>query len=141
MARNGGARPGAGRPRGTTNQRSAAMALEALGSGQTPAAYLVAVMRDPEADEKRRDWAAEKLAPFVHPRPTPVDRTVQLTLPDTSTIAGIDQALSCIIVAMGAGEISPSEGASFINAIEARRRAIDTADLLKRIEELEALKN
>ena len=48
-----------------------------------------------------------------------MERTVHIDLPDTSTPAGIDQALDAIIAAMGKGELSPSEGQSFISVIEA----------------------
>jgi hypothetical protein len=104
----------------------------------TPVEYMLEVLRDDEADQKRRDWAAEKAAVYLHPRPSATDRTVMIELPDTSTIAGVDQALDRIIAAMASGAVSPSEGQSFISAIETRRKAIETGDLLARIEVLES---
>lgn len=68
-------------------------------------------------------------------------RTVQMDLPDTSTPEGIDKALDAIIAAIGRGELSPSEGQSLISVIEARRKAIETGDLLVRIEALERPQN
>lgn len=133
----GGARAGAGRPAGSVNRRSAEVIAEALAAGNTPLEYMLGIMRDEAADEKRRDWAAEKCANFIHPRPPPMERTVRVDLPDTSTPGGIDKALDAIIAAMGRGELSPSEGQSFISVIEARRKAIETGDLLARIEALE----
>jgi hypothetical protein len=38
---------------------------------------------------------------------------------------------------MGRGEISPQEGQGFITAIETRRKAIDTGDLMRRVAVLE----
>ena len=140
MSRSGGARVGAGRPLGSLNRRAAELAAEALGEGLSPAAYMLAIMRDELADEKRRDWAAEKLAPFVHPRPSPIDRTVNIDLPSTATMEGIDKALDAIIAAMASGTISPGEGQSFISVIETRRKAIETGEILERIKKLEETK-
>ena len=136
----GGARSGAGRPAGSINRRSAETLAEAFAEGITPVEYMLEVLRDDAADQKRRDWAAEKAAVYLHPRPASTDRTVTIELPDTSTIAGVDQALDRIIAAMATGTVSPSEGQSFISAIETRRKAIETGDLLARIEALEAVK-
>ncbi|MVS99254.1 hypothetical protein [Devosia marina] len=136
----GGARPGAGRPVGSVNRRTAEVIAEAMGAGKTPLEFLLETMRDEELDHKDRAWAAEKAAPFMHPRPAPMERTVSLDLPDTSTVEGIDKALDAIIAAMGKGELSPQEGQGFITAVETRRKAIETGDLLTRIEALEATK-
>lgn len=137
MARTGGARPGAGRPKGSVQRRSVDAVAKAVAEGISPVEYMLGIMRNGEADPKERAWAAEKAAPYVHPRPAPMERTVQIDLPDTSTPAGIDKALDAIIAAMGKGELSPSEGQSFISVIEARRKAIETSELLARIEALE----
>lgn len=137
MSKVGGAREGAGRPKGSLNRRSADALADALAEGITPVEFMLGIMRDENADTKDRMWAAEKTAPYLHPRPTPTDRTVAIEMPDTSTIAGVDQALDRIITAMAGGAISPGEGQSFISAIETRRKAIETGDLLARIQMLE----
>ena len=66
-----------------------------------------------------------------------MERTVEIELPDTSTVAGIDQALDIIIKAMGASELSPAEGQSFMSVIETRRKAIETGDMMERLQTLE----
>lgn len=137
MAKVGGARTGAGRPAGSPNRRSVEVVAEALSAGISPVEYMLTIMRDAEASPKDRAWAAEKSAPYVHPRPAPMERTVSIDLPDTSTAEGIDKALDAVIAAMGRGEISPQEGQGFISAIETRRKAIETGDLMRRIEALE----
>lgn len=137
MAKTGGARQGAGRPKGSLARRSVDAAAKAMAEGISPVEYMLGIMRNDQADPKERAWAAEKVAPFVHPRPAPMERTVTIELPDTSTPAGIDGALGAVIAAMADGEISPHEGQSFISVIEARRKAIETGDLLARIEALE----
>lgn len=134
----GGARPGAGRPAGSINRRHSEVIAAALAEGDTPIEYMLNIMRDKDADQKRKDWAAEKLAPYLHSRPAPMERCIEIELPDTSTVEGIDKALDAIIAAMGKGELSPSEGQSFMAVIETRRKAIETGDMLERIKALEA---
>ena len=134
----GGARPGAGRPAGSLTKRNSEVIAKALEGGITPLEYLLDVMRDETADPKERGWAADKAAPFLHSRPAPMERTVEIALPDTSTVGGIDKALDAIIAAMGRGDLSPGEGQSFMSVIETRRKAIETSDTLKRLDALEA---
>jgi hypothetical protein len=133
----GGARPGAGRPAGSINRRNSEVVAAALAEGVTPLEYMLDIMRDADAEPGRRDWAAEKLAPYLHSRPAQLERTVGIALPDTSTVAGVDKALDAIIAAMGRGQLSPVEGQSFMAVLETRRKAIETGDMLARIEALE----
>lgn len=64
----GGARAGAGRKSGTPNKANAARQAEIAAAGVTPLDYMLEVLRNPYADEKRRDWAAKEAAPYVHPK-------------------------------------------------------------------------
>src|SRR5215468_9386713 len=68
----GGARPGAGRPRGAVDKRFMQQPEQgATYEGvQTPLEYMLAVMRDPLADFRRRDDMAKAAAPFVHAKIT-----------------------------------------------------------------------
>jgi len=105
---------------------------------QTPLEYLMEVMVDPTADQKRRDWAAEKAAGFLHPRPAPVARSIELDLPDTRTVEGIKAALGVITNAAAGGHLAPAEAQSLSALVEAQRKAIETGELLERVEKLEA---
>jgi hypothetical protein len=67
MAR-GGARKGAGRKPGSATKRTREIANGAASEGQTPLEYMLAVMRDPEADRERRDDMAKAAAPYIHPK-------------------------------------------------------------------------
>jgi hypothetical protein len=67
MAR-GGKRDGAGRPAGAATKRTREVAVAAAAEGVTPLEYMLDVLRDPKAETERRDWAAEKAAPFIHAR-------------------------------------------------------------------------
>jgi phage terminase small subunit len=82
----GGARPGAGRPKGSRNgtstkavkaQAAAAVAPKpgpkkratvtaAPAAPVSPLEYMLTVMRDPAVDPTRRDRMAQAAAPFVH---------------------------------------------------------------------------
>lgn len=57
-----------GRQQGAANQRTREIADRATREGITPLEYMLAVLRDPKASKERRDWAAEKAAPYMHPR-------------------------------------------------------------------------
>lgn len=67
MAR-GGKREGAGRRPGTPNSVTAAREAEVKASGLTPLDYMLKMLRDEGAEPKDRMWAAEKAAPYVHPK-------------------------------------------------------------------------
>ena len=64
----GGARPGAGRPKGARNKRHEEVVQGALKGRITPLEYLLSVMNNEEAEEARRVDAAKAAAPYVHAR-------------------------------------------------------------------------
>lgn len=71
----GGARPGAGRKKGTCNAKTRDIANKAIESGITPLEYLLQVMRDEQEDKKDRLDAAKSAAPYIHPRLSAVEVT------------------------------------------------------------------
>lgn len=137
MAKTGGARPNAGRPMGSLSKRHVELVAGAASVGLTPVEFMLATLRDENADPKDRAWAAEKAAPYVHPRPAPIQRTVSIDLPAADTADGVKAALACLIKAAANGELSPVEAQSFATLIESQRKAIETADILDRLEKLE----
>jgi hypothetical protein len=69
----GGARPGAGRPKGTgklQRQRQAQVAT-AESMGLTPLEFMLRIMNDPAEDPTRRDRMAQAAAPYVHAKLAP----------------------------------------------------------------------
>jgi hypothetical protein len=72
----GGARQGAGRPKGAPNKASVARAAEIAASGETPLQYMLRVMRDPMAEHPRRDEMAKAAAPYVHPKLAAIEMEV-----------------------------------------------------------------
>ena len=71
----GGARPGAGRPKGSQNRWTVALADQFLANGDCPASALVRIARRAEENGDNRlavdAWKA--VLPYVHPKPKPVE--------------------------------------------------------------------
>lgn len=74
MAKAGGVRPGAGRPKGSLSQRHVELLAGAVSEGVTPVEYMLSIMRNDEEEEKSLAWAAEKAAPYI-PSQASTDRT------------------------------------------------------------------
>ena len=65
---NGGARPGAGRPRGAKTKATVAKAAEIAASGLTPLDFMLGILRNEENAIEQRFEAAKQAAPYVHPK-------------------------------------------------------------------------
>ena len=57
-----------GRQNGVANKRTREIADAAIKEGLTPLEYMLAVLRDENADPERRDEMAKAAAPYIHPR-------------------------------------------------------------------------
>jgi hypothetical protein len=68
MSKMGGARAGAGRKKGGANKKTREIADKAAEEGLTPLEYMLEVLRNTEETPENRRWAAEKAAPYIHPR-------------------------------------------------------------------------
>ena len=64
----GGARKGAGRPKGSVSRLDSEARLRAFEGGLLPLEYLLGIMRDEAQDFERRIDAAKAAAPYVHAR-------------------------------------------------------------------------
>lgn len=73
----GGKREGAGRPAGTPNKATLARQAEVAASGLTPLDFMLSILRDDTKDEGARFEAAKAAAPYVHPRLSTVDASVE----------------------------------------------------------------
>ena len=69
--------------------------------------------------------------------PVRKDCPISLKLPNMEKVEDASKALGTITKAVAQGEITPLEGQSMANIIEAHRRAIETMDLERRLTELE----
>ena len=81
MSNRGGKRPGAGRPQGSKNQRTAEIARAAADAGITPIEVMLGAMRElwevGTPDAKREAAAiAKDAAPYIHPRLASIDQTI-----------------------------------------------------------------
>ena len=63
----GGARLGAGKPRGA-KRRITEEAIERAADGETPLEYMLRIMRNDEQPDDRRDKMAIAAASYMHPR-------------------------------------------------------------------------
>lgn len=111
MAR-GGARAGAGRPRGVRSSKTLKRLESIESDGITPLAFMLAIVRNEELPLAMRLDAAKQSAQYVHPRLSAVDHsgTLALSRPDELT----DAQLSDIAGRGRAGttEPAPSEAES-----------------------------
>lgn len=89
MAR-GGTRPGAGRKAGTPNKASAERQKAVEESGLTPLEYMLAVLRDEGQTMENRCWAAEKAAPYVHPKLANVELNASVRIPHEEALEQLD---------------------------------------------------
>lgn len=62
-----------GRTKGTPNKASVERAAKIAASGLTPLDYMLAILRDEDAPDERRDDMAKAAAPYVHPKLAAVD--------------------------------------------------------------------
>ena len=81
MNNRGGKRPGAGRPLGSKNQRTAEIARAASDAGITPIEVMLSTMRelwDLGTLEAKREAAtiAKDAAPYVHPRLASISQAI-----------------------------------------------------------------
>jgi hypothetical protein len=62
-----------GRQKGSRNYATAEARAAAEATGVLPLDYMLTVMRDANADQKRRDAMAMAAAPYLHPRLSPAE--------------------------------------------------------------------
>ena len=120
---------GPGRPQGSRNGATIALDRMAESEGEE-------ILRKTLEDAKNGEPNARKL---VLDRIWPIrkGRPVALNLPSIATGADVVAALGLVAEAVGAGEITPDEGAAVAAVLETKRKAIETSDLERRISELE----
>lgn len=133
----GGWKPGQsgnplGKPKGATNHATR-MVTALMEEGAREIAQTV-VDQAKDGNLMAARIVLDRLAPPVR------ERSIELELPDTSTAAGIANAQQTVLEAVGRGELTPSEGQVMAGILEARRKALETDELIARIKALEAKK-
>ena len=119
-----------GRPRGARNKGS--LWLEAVGGEGTEK-----VIRRVQKEAERGNMYAAALV-LARTWPRRRGRPVTLDLPSVTDTGGLVAAQAAVIAAMAKGEISPDEAESVASVLETQRRAIETNDHGRQIEELRA---
>lgn len=83
----GGARPGAGRKKGSPNKKTAEVQRVVAESGITPLEYMLQIMRNPLAEDAQRLDAAKSAAPYVHAKLSSIEMNATVTNHE----AGLDE--------------------------------------------------
>jgi hypothetical protein len=105
--------------------------LDALADGEAEAILQKQIDMAKDGDQR----AAEVILSRVWPARK--SRAINLDLPPVTVAADIVPALGRIADAVAGGEITPDEGAAVAAVLEGKRKAIETTDVLARIEALE----
>jgi len=120
---NGGRKPGA--------RNHATLVAAALLEGEATELIKKAI-------ELAKDGNVAMLKMFLGPI-LPRERLIQIELPNpTASDHDPVETMARIITAVTEGKISPSEGAAVASLFECYRRTVEVAQLVQRIEELEA---
>ena len=82
---------GQGRPKGVPNKVTLRREAEISQGGLTPLDYMLSRLRDPEASEEDRRWAAQNAAPYVHPRLSSIEARAKVEV-DAAVINDRDRA-------------------------------------------------
>ena len=67
-------------------------------------------------------------------------RPVEIELPPVKTAADVLAAMAAVLDHVAEGEITPDDGATLAGILEAKRRALETVDLERRLAALETAK-
>jgi hypothetical protein len=84
-------------------------------------------------DLRAADLVPQRIWPVRKGRPL----SLSLPLPLIKTAADVVKALGTVADLVGAGEVTPDEGAALAAIFESKRRAIETVDLEARLSALE----
>jgi hypothetical protein len=117
-----------GRPPGSKNQNT--LILKALLDGEKEE-----LVRKGLELAKAGDVAMLK---FFLSRMLPRERPIRIDLPQMEFADDAVEMLDLIVRAVSQGSITPGEGADLANLVNSYSRAIDIADLVKRIDAFEA---
>jgi hypothetical protein len=118
----------AGRPRGSRDAKTVALAELVDGSGEAVVRKLCA------SAEAGAPWAIRMVVEKILPR---MERRVDVELPEVETAAQVGLAIARVIALAAEGSLTIEEAKAFLQLLEVQRRAIETSDLAVRLELLE----
>ena len=116
----GGARPGAGRPKGSRNHITLELVKAVQRDGLTPLEYLLKVMRDGSLETSQRLEAAKIALPYCHSRLVAVNVSQDLAsrCPEAGNVRSAKQILEDIVSDFDA----PSDSVVKVSQIKALPR-------------------
>jgi hypothetical protein len=126
-----GFQPGnSGRPRGSQNKRT--QFLTAI--GQSNADEIV--KKTVELARSGRQWACEAVLARLYP---PLrSRLVRFPLPELASLADVQAAIASVLQGVAAGQLTIEEGDMLANILERHGKAINDAEIERRLAALEA---
>lgn len=121
----------AGRGRRTGSRNKATLLLDKMADGDAKAILEKQLELAKGGDQQAAQLVLSRIWPVRKGRP------VSLGLPPLETAADLVNALGQIATAVGAGDLTPEEGASVAAVLEIKRKAIETSELEARVTVLE----
>jgi hypothetical protein len=118
-----------GRPKGARHK--ATKAIEQLLEGQAEKIGQICIEKALSGDTTALRLVMERVAPVRK------GRAVEINLPSIDGAADLIKSIGAILTAVGAGTLTAEEGLTIANIVETKRRAMETAELERRIEALE----
>lgn len=118
-----------GRPKGARNK--ATVAVEALLEGEAEALTRRAIDLALGGDTTALRLCMDRLMPVRK------DRPIIFELPEIREAADLPKATNALLHGVAAGEITPSEAAELSRLIDSHVKAIEAADLARRLSDLE----
>lgn len=122
----------AGRPKGALNQTT--ILVQNLMAKDAAAISKKVIQSAKDGDLVAARLILERICPPVK------DYPIQIKLPQIKTMAGILEAFTVINESISNGELTPNQAKIVGDILEMHRKALETDDLEKRIEELEKTK-
>jgi hypothetical protein len=119
-----------GRPQGSRNK--ATLAIELLLNGEAEAITRKAIEMALEGDGPAMRLCLDRIFP---PRK---DRPVTFDMPDIESLSDAVSAMGCLLSEVASGNISPGEAQAVAGVIETYRRTLETEEIERRLENLEA---
>ncbi len=122
-----------GKPKGA--RHAITLAAEALLDGETEALTRKCIELAKEGDMVAMRLCLERILPARK------SRSVKIELPATDNAGGVAEAFSAVVAAVAAGDLALDEGSMVAGMLEMKRKALETADLERRIAAIEARQN
>ena len=119
-----------GKPKGARHRTT--IAVEALLGGEAENLTRKAIETALGGDVAAIRLCMDRIAP------APKGRRVALDLPAIASAADVLRALGAVLAAVGAGELTPDEGAAVAGLLEMKRKTIELVEIEQRIAKLES---